>query len=182
MINLHLDNHAFLHLVRGNDRTISYLDDVPQFSHMPLGWILHVQEGNGSPFDMFNQNIKGKRKFSTLWVGKTGRIEMYGSLYKIPWAQVAGNVDYWAVETEGFSTKNLTYPQIWSLARIHAALNLASTRDLNHIANQPGDIGIGTHSMGGNAWGGHACPGVFRASERGAILKLSTRFMYKRGA
>lgn len=180
-INLHMDDYGFRKLVRAHPKHVQYLTDVPMFSTLPLGWVLHVVEGNGSPYDMFNRNVVGERKFSTGWVGKNGRVELYGSLFRESWAQVAGNTSYWSFETEGFTTEPLTNPQLWALARIHAALQIAAGQDYNHLANHPGEHGIGTHSMGGAAWGGHACPGTIRAAQRQLIIDRSKRFIFRRG-
>ena len=180
-IQLGLSDRAFSRLARGVLMPVQYLDQVPLFTNKPDGWILHVAEGNGSLFNLFNRDIKGSRKFSTGWVGKNGRIEIYGSLFREPWAQVAGNSTYWAFETEGFSSEPLTSPQIWSLARIHALLEIAAGRDYSHIINSPGAVGVGTHSMGGAAWGGHACPGNIRATQRGEIIRRANLMKFRRG-
>lgn len=180
MIELGLSDRTFNKLARAHWRPIQYLNDVPLFAKVPDGWILHVAEGKGSLFNLFNHNVKGQRKFSTGWVDKNGTVEMYGSLYREPWAQVAGNSSYWAFETEGFSTEPLTDPQIWALARIHALLSIAAGRNYDQVINAPGKVGIGTHSMGGAAWGGHACPGNVRAAQRGVIIERSKRFWFKR--
>ena len=37
--------------------------------------------------------------------------------------------------------------------------------------NSPSTGGLGTHSMGGAAWGGHACPGDVRAAQRGEVIR-----------
>lgn len=171
----HLDDAAF-HSIVGADRLIyrpiSYIKNLQEFQNNPLGWILHVTEGNGSPFNTFNRNIPGERKFSNLFVAKDGKIEQYAPLRFEPWAQVNGNPFYFAVETEGFADQALTYAQQDSLARIHwAFVVLLQDNRIDRIANSPGEYGIGTHSMGGAAWGGHACPGSLRASQRGEILE-----------
>lgn len=179
MINLRISDHGFIALVRGRVEQVQYLHDVPTFSRIPLGWVLHVTAGNGDVFNMFNQNTPGSRKFSTLWVGKNGAIRMYGSLSRESWAQVDGNSQYWSVETEGFPNEPLTGHQINSLARIHAGLELAAGQDYSHIANAPGQRGIGIHSMGGAAWGGHACPGDIRAGQRSEILHRARRVQWR---
>jgi len=170
-ISLRMSDAAFLDIVRGKTEHVSYLDDVPNFSRVPAGWILHVTQGNGSPFGMFNRNIPGSRKFSTLWVAKSGAIRMFGSLFKESWAQVDGNPEYWSIETEGFDHESLTQSQLNSLARIHRALEIASGRNYSHVVDRVGGVGIGTHSMGGTAWGGHACPGTIRAGQRDEIIR-----------
>lgn len=179
-ISLRMSDSAFLDIVRGKAQRVTYLADVPSFSRVPDGWILHVTEGNGSPFGMFNENNPGSRKFSTMWVAKSGIIRMFGSLFKESWAQVGGNPEYWSIETEGFHTEPLTESQLNSLARIHRALEIASGRNYSHVVDHPGDVGIGTHSMGGAAWGGHACPGTVRASQRNEIIRRARLVKWQR--
>lgn len=138
------------------------------FASNPLGWILHVQMGNGSPFEYFNGLRAPDRKFSTGWVSKTGVIEQYTELENKPWAQAAGNSFYRAWETEGFDTEPLTPEQVKALAQIHTYC-----KDVDALAEAPGKSGIGTHYMGGAAWGGHSCPGTLRASQRQSILNVA---------
>lgn len=129
------------------------------------GWILHVQDGNGSPWHLFATSRPGKRKVSTGWVSKAGQVEQYISATDKPWAQGAGNGSWHAWETEGFPDEPLTDAQILTLARIHIW-----HQAFDRVASSPDDRGIGTHSMGGSAWGGHACPGTRRAAQRADIL------------
>lgn len=156
-------------------KPIPYRSAAGRFTHTPLGWILHVVVGNGSPYKGFANAPKDGRKFSTFWVSKTGVIEQYAETYYKSWAQRDGNGDYWSVETEGFPEEPLTAAQIKSLAKIHNFLGAADA-----IASRPGQKGIGTHYMGGAAWGGHSCPDPVghegkgpRSHQRAAILTAS---------
>jgi hypothetical protein len=134
-------------------KPVPYRAEAGAFTSPPLGWVLHVVVGNGSPFVTFRDAPKGNRRFSHFWVSKTGVIEQYAETSNRSWAQAAGNPLYWAVETEGFPTEPLTPEQVAALARIHTFLGTPDT-----LASKPGDRGIGTHYMGGAAWGGHTCP------------------------
>lgn len=154
---------------------IPYRGEAGRFTGTPLGWILHVVVGNGSPHSGFVNAKPGTRRFSTFWVSKTGRIEQYAETWCQSWAQASGNGSYWSVETEGFPTEALTAAQVQSLAKIH---NFLGTADA--IANKPGQRGIGTHYMGGAAWGGHSCPDPQyhegqgpRSKQRAAIIAAS---------
>jgi len=147
-------------------RPISYYPESGGFTgSAPIGWILHVVVGDGSPYGYFARLHSPNRKFSNLWVAKSGDVEQYTPGSSKPWAQGAGNAEYLAVETEGYPDEPLTTAQIDALARWHIWTGLP-----DKIADAPGQHGIGTHSMGGAAWGGHACPGAIRSSQRGAIL------------
>lgn len=175
---MQIDDRLFHKIVRGKAKYMPYLTDTSKFQAIPRGWILHVTVMNGSPHDLFAKNVPGSRKFSTGWVSKTGAIEFYSPLNTEPWAQVDGNSEYWAFETEGFPTEPLTNAQIRSLARIHAALELFTGRDYSHVIDKPGQVGVGTHQMGGVAWGNHACPGAVRAGQRQQIIDLAQSFRF----
>lgn len=134
-------------------RPVTYAPVARTFTAPPLGWILHVTVSNGSPWSGFETAPMGKRRFSHLWVAKDGRAEQYAELDHDSWAQGDGNDLYYSVETEGYTDEPLTLAQIETLARFHV---WSGTPD--HLANTPGEPGIGTHQMGGAAWGGHTCP------------------------
>jgi len=151
-------------------RPVSYRAEAGAFPATPLGWILHVVVGNGSPWGTFEHAPAGSRRFSTAWVAKDGSSEQYTELTGKPWAQAAGNLTYWAFETEGYPTEPLTDAQIDTLARWHNAIGADDT-----LASAPGQRGIGTHYMGGSAWGGHTCPDPApgagpRSHQRAAII------------
>ena len=155
-------------------RPIPYRAEAGTFTQKPVGWILHVVVGNGSPFDTFANAQPPQRRFSHFWVAKDGRIEQYTELSRKCWAQGVGNGQYWAAETEGMPGEPLTLPQIASLAKIHTYLGAPHL-----LAEAPGQAGIGTHYMGGVAWGGHTCPDPAsgagpRSHQRGAILTAAT--------
>ena len=149
---------------------VSYVGDASALIN-PLGWVEHVQAGDSDPFSTFESAVSPNRRFSHLWVSKGGRVVQYQSLNRDSWAQGGGNgftpgTGYWAVETEGFPDEALTPEQITALGTWHAWSGTA-----NAVANAPGERGIGTHSMGGAAWGDHpGCPGPIRAAQRPAII------------
>lgn len=155
-------------------RPISYYKDAGRFAHTPLGWILHITTFNGSPFNGFNNAPAGDRKFSHGWVAKSGVFEQYAPFSYQSWAQESGNATYWSIETEGLVNEPLTAAQIATLGRIHRFLGAA-----DGIATKPGQRGIGTHFMGGAAWGGHSCPDPApggqgpRSHQRAAIIAAS---------
>lgn len=157
-------------------RPVTYAADSGTFTAPnPLGWVLHVVVGNGSPWGTFENAPSGSRRFSTGWVAKDGTGEQYTELTSKPWAQAAGNTQYWAFETEGFPSEPLTAAQIDTLARWHNHLGAP-----DHIADTPGQPGIGVHYMGGQLWGGHTCPDPSpgagpRSHQRQAILDLAIR-------
>jgi hypothetical protein len=151
-------------------RPISYRAAAGLFTTPPLGYIPHVPVCNGSLFRFFNGLVSPNRKFSTAWIAKDGHSEQYQSLDMKPWAQAAGNGQYHAFEVEGYPNEPYTAAQIETLAIWH---NFLGCPDV--LANAPGQRGVGTHYMGGAAWGGHTCPDPVagagpRSRQRGAII------------
>ena len=148
-------------------KPISYRLDAPKFSAPPLGYIVHVPVSNGSLFNYFNGLKSPGRKFSHAWIPKKdhGKPEQYQSLDRQSWAQADGNPLYWAFEVEGFPGEPMDDAQLDTLATWHRFLGVA-----DRIATAPGQKGIGTHSMGGAAWGGHSCPGTIRTAQLPKIL------------
>jgi len=151
-------------------RPLWFSDATPTLVN-PRGWILHVPVGNGSLFSYFNGLKVGYRKASTGWVSKKGLVEQYLPADKEPWAQVGGNGFGTAWEVEGYPSEPMTDAQLQALARIHIWLGSPDT-----ITDSVSGHGIGTHSMGGAAWGGHECPGAIRAKQRQAILNYVKLF------
>lgn len=105
-------------------------------------------------------------------VGKDGQLYQWVDLSDKAWAEGAGNPNYFSVETDGQPTEALTESQCVTLAHLYNDL-VATDRFPHAIANAPGEHGFGIHSMGGQAWGGHACPGPIRAGQRQHILDLA---------
>lgn len=137
------------------------------FSVYPLGWILHVVAGNNDPYEVFRTAQRPDRRFSNWWVSKSGRVVQYVPAWAVSWAMGEGNPRYWSVETEGFPSERLTGAQLDALAALHVWLQVQDA-----VAVRPGDRGIGTHGMGGAAWGNHpGCPGPIRAGQRAEILR-----------
>ncbi len=134
-------------------REVPYWPQAGRLPRTPIGWILHVTVMNGSPWSLFTNAVPPTRRFSHLWFAKSGLIEQYAPLSSVSWAQVSGNPVYWSCETEGFPNEPLSRAQLDALAAWHV---FSGSPDA--LAASPGQPGIGTHYMGGAAWGGHSCP------------------------
>ncbi|MFJ7779486.1 N-acetylmuramoyl-L-alanine amidase [Streptomyces yangpuensis] len=131
------------------------------------GLVLHVQEGENSLHDRFSDpTVKSSAHF---WVSQSGEIEQYVSARDRAWAQGTGNPSWLSVETSGFASRPLTAQQVDSVARIYA-WGMAQHGWPLAPAPTPLGRGLGIHSMGGRAWGGHACPGPLRSAQTGEIL------------
>lgn len=147
-------------------RPVSYRGDAGPFTAPPIGYIVHVVVGNGSPYSTFENAPPGDRRFSTAWVAKNGSSEQFQTLDMLSWAQAAGNPFYWSFETEGYPSEPLTDAQINTIAGWH---NFLGAPDV--LAEAPGQPGSGTHYMGKLAYGGHTCPGPGpRAAQRQTII------------
>ncbi|MFI1280869.1 N-acetylmuramoyl-L-alanine amidase [Streptomyces sp. NPDC020858] len=153
---------------------------MPDATHKPLavnftpggiremrGLVLHVQEGENSLHDRFSD--PAVESSSHFWVSQSGEIEQYVSAHDRAWAQSAGNPSWLSVETSGFARRPLTAQQVDSVARIYA-WGMAQHGWPLEPASTPLGRGVGIHSMGGRAWGGHACPGPLRSAQTGEIL------------
>ncbi|MBL7497528.1 N-acetylmuramoyl-L-alanine amidase [Frankia sp. CNm7] len=134
------------------------------------GLIPHVQQGNGSLFGWFNN--PASEVSSHLWVSKGGTVEQYVELDRKAWAQADGNPYWISVECEGYDTEDYTPIQVQRLAELYA-WGIAEFGWKAEITDSVNGYGIGTHRMGGAAWGAHSCPGSIRADRRSGILQAA---------
>jgi hypothetical protein len=137
------------------------------------GLVLHVNQGNGDPTGWWERPTTPTAS-SHFQLMKSGELIQYVALDTVAWCQVAGSFDWHSIETEGFTTEPLTDNAVVKLSKLyawgHANLGWAL-----QVANSPADVGFGVHSMGGEAWGGHPCPGDIRSSQRTQILQLASQ-------
>jgi hypothetical protein len=131
------------------------------------GFIPHVQQGNGSLYGMFN--TPSTQVSSHLWLSKAGAWEQYVDFSDKAWAEAAGNPYWISAECEGYDTEDYTPIQLQRLAEFYA-WGMTQFGWKAEVTDSVDGYGIGTHRMGGTAWGGHSCPGDIRANRRGAIL------------
>lgn len=136
------------------------------------GLVLHVQQGDHSPYGWFDRPDVDAS--SHWWVAKDGQVVEMVPAKVVAWAQAAGNSSWHSVETEGFPGEALTPAQLTALGHLYAWGRVEWGWALQQ-ADSPSGFGLGTHSMGGTAWGGHACPGPIRAGQRADILRLAIR-------
>jgi hypothetical protein len=149
------------------------------FTQPPLGWVLHVVVGNGSPYRTFLTARSPYRRFSHLWIAKDGSVEQYGPFTHKSWANGTGNGSYYSAETEGFPEEPLTDAQVARLAEFHVWANQP-----DRIAAAVGEKGIICHFQGGLNWGGHSCPDPSpggrgpRSHQRSQILAAVARLRH----
>jgi hypothetical protein len=133
------------------------------------GVVLHVNvDEHGTPDSFWGNGNRGQ-VCPNFQVYKDGSIHQMLPLDWQPWCQVDGNFHYAAIETAGLPNEPLTDAQLTACARIVRAYHEQMGMPLR-VANTPGEHGLGIHSMGGLAWGGHSCPGTIRAGQRKTIL------------
>lgn len=136
------------------------------------GLVLHVQEGDGDPWTWFDRpDVKGS---SHWWVSRTGELVQYVPATRAAWTQAAGNASWHSVETEGYARDPLSQAQLATLGELYR-WGAAWWGWAWALAASPSGRGLGTHEMGGVAWGGHACPGPVRAGQRAVVLALAQR-------
>ena len=151
-------------------RPIPYWQDAPPFTAPPEGWMLHVSEMTGSLYDLFAGLTAPNRRFSHLWIARSGAAEQYGPFSRVAWAAEAANPRFVMAETEGQPSEPLTDAQMDTLAALHVWLGAP-----DHIAATPSEGGISCHYLGGADWGGHTCPDPApgagpRSHQRAAIV------------
>lgn len=133
-----------------------------------LGLILHVQQGDNSPYGWFANPSNGA--VSHWWISKTGLVEQYLDADCKSWAQMQGNATYHSAETEGFATEPLTDAQVGALAQLYR-WGMETFGWALQLSDAPGTRGFGWHGMGGATWGGHyGCPGDLRKAQRADVL------------
>lgn len=133
------------------------------------GLVLHIQEGteNGTDSWFHNPASQVSAHFGN---PKTGGLDQWVDTNDKAWAQVAGNKSWISVENEGHSGDSLTASQIANAAVLLAWLNLTEQVPMQ-CADSASDSGLGYHSMGGDAWGGHMdCPGQAIVDQRPDIV------------
>lgn len=141
------------------------------------GLVLHVQEGNNSLFNYFNN--PSSQVSSHFWVSKTGVLEQYVDTTLIAWAEAAGNPYYLSIESEGFQTEPLSPQQQSVIANLLQWMNETFGTPL--VGPVPhGSYGFTQHCNPDGtpdpSWGGHVCPGTIRLNQMPTIIALAHSF------
>ncbi len=139
------------------------------------GLIFHTMVGNlpGTDSVFMNPSFQASAHFG---IAQDGEIIQWVSVRGgIAWAEAAGNPNWYSCEMADDANTYNPYTQ----AQLDRAGQL--TELLSRIGNFPLQVtdsvsgeGLGTHALGGLAWGGHSCPGPGpRASQRSAIIAIA---------
>lgn len=140
------------------------------------GVVFHVNAGNGDPRNWWTNPTNPSVASAHLQIMKSGELRQYVPLDRVAWAEVAGNGSWHSVETEGFPGEPLTPAQFETFAHLLAWGHGACGWPLQ-VTDDPNGAGLGTHEMGGAAWGGHACPGPVRAAQRPALTARAQQLL-----
>lgn len=138
-----------------------------------MGLVLHVNDGNGDPYNWW-MNPAAPTASSHFQCMKDGTLIQYVGTDTVAYAQVAGNANWHSCETEGYPTEALSQAQVDKITKLYS-WGIASLGWKAQVTNDINTPGFGIHSMGGQAWGGHACPGDLRANQRQTILDGATK-------
>lgn len=106
-------------------------------------------------------------------IGKDGAVVQWVDTADRAWAEGAGNPYWLSVETEGMPAEPLTNAQVAAFGALFRWCSDTHGPFPYVVCDSPSGRGLGTHSMGGQAWGGHACPGAIRAAQRPLILQAA---------
>lgn len=136
------------------------------------GFVLHVIVGSLEAADsVFKRS--GWNASAHFGVGRSGRTVQWVDTADRAWAEGAGNPYWLSVETEGMPSEALTPAQVSAVARLFAWGQVHGPYPYE-VTDSPTGRGLGTHQMGGAAWGGHACPGGPRSAQRAEIIRQAS--------
>lgn len=134
------------------------------------GVVLHIAEGyyEGTVSWCLNPDAGVSAHFV---VGKGGKVAQLVDTGVRSWCQAAGNAEWLSIENEGYAGDSLTPEQVEACARILAKAHRVHGVPMV-VATSPAGRGLGHHSMGGAAWGGHdRCPGVKVIAQKALIVR-----------
>jgi hypothetical protein len=140
-----------------------------------LGCVLHVNVSeNGTPYQFFKLGPPTNPNYvCPNW--QIYKSAAAGGVYQMlpvnwqSWCQADGNGWGPSIETAGMVDEPLTPYQIDEIGKIYK-IGHDEWGWPYQITDSISRPGLGTHAMGGAAWGGHPCPGTLRASQRKTIL------------
>ena len=139
-----------------------------------IGFVLHVQVGNGSLRGYFDNPATGAS--SHFWAAKDGRLEQYVDTDLTAWTQGAGNASYVSVECEGYPSEAMTSAQLVNVATLLDWLaGLYSFLAVGPVAH--GMHGFTPHCNPDGtpdvAWGNHSCPEALRLAQMPSIVAMA---------
>ena len=127
-----------------------------------MGLLSHTMVGNLPHTDaMFTPGPQGVGNSAHFGTAQDGAVIQWVPLGVIAEHAKVANDNWYAVENADNGNPNNPYTDV-QLSRIAQILELTSRPEHGRFAlqvtNSPDKEGLGTHNMGGVAWGGHSCP------------------------
>ena len=127
-----------------------------------MGLISHTMVGNLPGTDgLFTPGPRGNGNSAHFGTAQDGTVIQWVPLGVMAEHAIAANGHWYAVENADDGNPNNPYTDE-QLSRIAQILELTSRPEHGRFALQvtdsPDKEGLGTHNMGGAAWGGHTCP------------------------
>jgi hypothetical protein len=141
-----------------------------------MGVIMHTMVGN-LPGTVALFNDPAKEASAHFGIAQDGSVHQFGPIGKgwVAWAEVKGNKAWYSIEhaDDGNINNKLTDAQLTASAQLVEVLSRFAGFPLQ-VSDSTTVRGYGTHVMGGEAWGGHTCPGPGpRAAQRHEIIALA---------
>ncbi|MGI5161375.1 peptidoglycan recognition protein family protein [Microbispora sp. CA-102843] len=147
--------------------TVNYTRDGMGEIH---GVTLHIMAGTLAGTDSWFRN-RAAEASSHFGTGRAGALRQWVDTKDKAWAQADGNPHWISIENEGRGGDDLTDAQLDACARVLAWAHKQHGVPLR-VTDSPNGRGLGHHSMGGSAWGGHlACPGVKVLAQKAEIVR-----------
>ena len=138
------------------------------------GLVLHIMDGTlvGTIAWFNNPHAQASSHFA---VGKQGQLVQFVDTDSMAWTEASGNPYWISVECEGHGGDSLTPQQIATIAKLYEWLERNYHFGFAPTSSVSGK-GLGHHSMGGMAWGGHLeCPGTNVIAQKPLILTASQK-------
>lgn len=141
-----------------------------------MGAVMHTMVGN-LPGTIATFNNAAYQVSAHFGIAQDGSIWQFGPIGRgwMAWAEEAGNGSWYSIEhaDDGHTQNPLTEAQVIASAQLLECLSAFAGFPLQ-VTDSTEVKGYGTHVMGGQAWGGHTCPGPGpRAGQRTAIIALA---------
>jgi hypothetical protein len=138
-----------------------------------MGLVVHVEQGTEAGTDVWfhNPDAQVSAHFGGPKVDAMGQLVPIDEWVEIgdrAWAEAAGNQRWLSYEGEGHADEPMDTGQLSELAQLYAWLHneIAVSWFPFRTSHSPTEHGLGTHAMGGDAWGAHpGCPGSKRTAQ-----------------
>lgn len=142
------------------------------------GVLFHTMVGNLPGTDAEFEN-KAAQLSAHFGIGQDGTCIQWVNIRGAEaWAEAGGNPNWYSCEMADNGNPNNPYTE----AQLNRAAQLAEFLSRPSVGNFPLQVtdsvtgeGLGTHSMGGMAWGGHSCPDAppnhIRSNQRREIIR-----------